>query len=430
MVCFSLRRVIVVLSAAVVTIGVVAGANISPLAAKPRWQTLERYQETITRDEFTRLLQNVYATRGWDDLIELGEDSAQIRKDRDANTFFTLRFAPENPRKLPAQYWHWIDQLGSASDAKPLGRLHVALDPGHIGGKWAKMEERWFQVGDSSPVEEAEIALRVAKLLAPKLRALGAEVTFVRSRNRPATPKRPDDFREIARTILAKSGVNNPSDSYENGADENKEKSIRWQSELLFYRQSEIRYRARRVNEVLQPDLVLCLHFNAEAWGDPKNPTLIDRDHFHVLVNGSYLPAEIEHDDERYEMIRRLLSRTYEEELPLADKMAATFARETGLPPYEYTTDTVAKVGTSGYVYARNLLATRVFRCPVVYFEPYVMNSNEAFARIQAGDYAGTREINGVQRPSIFREYAGAVADGLAEYCRNIRTEGRAPSCP
>src|SRR5438874_6942890 len=31
----------------------------------------------------------------------------------------------------------------------------------------------------------------------------------------------------------------------------------------------------------------------------------------------------------------------------------------------------------------------------------------EAFDRIQAGEYAGTREINGVQRPSIFREYAG-----------------------
>ena len=110
--------------------------------------------------------------------------------------------------------------------------------------------------------------------------------------------------------------------------------------------------------------------------------------------------------------------------------MAATFALETRLPPYEYTTDTVAKIGSSGYVYARNLLATRVFRCPVVYFEPYVMNSNEAFARIQAGDYEGTREINGVERPSIFREYAGAAADGLAEYCRDIRMEGRVPSRP
>src|SRR2546423_12683420 len=104
--------------------------------------------------------------------------------------------------------------------------------------------------------------------------------------------------------------------------------------------------------------------------------------------------------------------------------MAATFAQETGLPPYQYTTDTVTKVGTSGYVYARNLLATRVFRCPVIYFEPYVMNSTEGFARIEAGDYDGTREFNGVQRKSIFREYAQAVTDGLTDYCRSVRVEG------
>ena len=183
------------------------------------------------------------------------------------------------------------------------------------------MEERWFQVDDKPPVEEGELTWRVAKILAPKLRALGAEVSFARRHDRPTTPLRPDDFREIARKVLAKIGVNEPRQNYE-ADDVDKDKSIRWQSELLFYRQSEIRYRAKKVNMKLQPDLVLCLHFNAEGWGDPKNPTLIDRNHFHVLVNGSYLPDEIAHDDERYEMIRRLLSRTYEEELPLADAMA------------------------------------------------------------------------------------------------------------
>ena len=97
-------------------------------------------------------------------------------------------------------------------------------------------------------------------------------------------------------------------------------------------------------------------------------------------------------------------------------------AQETKLPAYEYpTANTVTKVGTSGYVYARNLLATRLYRCPVVYCEPYVMNSHEAYDRIQAGDYEGTHNINGIERKSIFREYADSVADGLAEYYRNAR---------
>jgi N-acetylmuramoyl-L-alanine amidase len=401
----------------IATLCVVSNApaeNLSPLATRPHWQRLDRYQETISRADFTRLLDSAYATRGYGDLIVIGEDSARIVEDRAANKFFELRFADNRPCELPYQYWRPLDKIGPTK--KPLAHVHIALDPGHLGGNWAKMEERWFQVDNNPPVEEGGLTWRVAKILAPKLRARGAEVSFVRKHARPMTPLRPDDFREIARAVLAKTGVNDPVESYENAADENKERSVRWQSELLFYRQSEIRYRARRVNEFLQPDIVLCLHFNAEDWGDPKNPTLIERNHFHVLVNGSYLPDELEHDDVRYEMIRRLLSRTYDEELPLADAMALTFARETGLPPYQYTTDTVTKAGSSGYVYARNLLATRLYRCPVIYFEPYVMNSNEAFARIEAGDYIGTREINGGQRPSIFREYAQAVADGLVEY--------------
>ena len=101
-------------------------------------------------------------------------------------------------------------------------------------------------------------------------------------------------------------------------------------------------------------------------------------------------------------------------------------ARETGLPPYAYpTTNSTTKVGTSGYVYARNLLATRLYRCPVVYCEPYVMNSKDVFARIQAGDYEGTRNINGVERKSIFREYADSVADGLVEYYSKARRQWR-----
>jgi hypothetical protein len=164
------------------------------------------------------------------------------------------------------------------------------------------------------------------------------------------------------------------------------------------------------------------LHFNAEGWGDPNNPTLTDINHLHLLVNGSYLQEELEFDDERFEMIRRLLSRAYDEELPLTDTIATAMARDTHLPPYEYpTTNSTTKVGTSGYVFARNLLATRLYRCPVVYCEPYVMNSKDAFVRIQAGDYEGTRNINGSERKSIFREYADIVTDGLVQYYSKAR---------
>lgn len=396
-----------------------AADNVSVLGNSPRWDVLEHYQQTITRDEFAHLINDVYGTHGFaPDLIEIKDDTARILMNRDAQKFFTLRFAANDvARKSVPRLWRPAKSLPSAERNKPLSGLKIALDPGHLGGEWAKMEERWFQVGDSKPVQEGDLTLRVAQLLATRLRDLGAKVSFVRSSDEPITGKRPDDFRELARKILIRNGVPQPRDDVLDSTDPEKEKTIRWQSEILFYRYSEIRRRAARVNFKLHPDLVLCLHFNAEGWGDPTNPVLTDANHLHLLVNGSYLAEELEYDDQRFEMIRRLLGRAYDEELPLADTIAAAMVRETGLPPYAYpTTNSTTKVGSSGYVYARNLLATRLYRCPVVYCEPYVMNSKDVFACIQAGDYEGTRNINGVERKSIFREYADSVADGLVDY--------------
>jgi hypothetical protein len=49
------------------------------------------------------------------------------------------------------------------------------------------------------------------------------------------------------------------------------------------------------------------------------------------------------------------------------------------------------------------------------------MNNIVDYARIQAGDYDGEREIEGAKRPSIFREYAEAVAAGMARHYAEAR---------
>ncbi|HEV2841039.1 MAG TPA: hypothetical protein VGW39_06935 [Chthoniobacterales bacterium] len=395
----------------------------NPLADPPRWESLQKYQRTITHDEFEQLLRSVYCPQGiTDEFIRLDRDFACILMDRDAQTWFTLRFADKRRRRpIGAGLWRTARSLPRQKRKRALAGLKIALDPGHIGGEWAKMEERWFQVGDAPPVKEGEMTLQVAKMLAPKLQALGARVSFVRDKTEPVTPLRPHDLKDAARAVLRAGGTENPPEDFDGSADPLKEQTVRWQSEILFYRSSEIRHRAKLVNARLRPDLVLCLHFNAEAWGDERNPSFIDKNHLHLLVNGTYLAPEVAFDDERFELLRRLLSRVSDEEIKIADTVAAAMARTMQLPPYQYTTGTVIPVGTSGYVYARNLVATRLYQCPVVYFEPYVMNNSEVFARIQAGDYEGTRPINGIERPSIYREYVDSVVAGLVEYYEAAR---------
>ncbi len=377
----------------------------------------------MTRDEFTGALQNVYCPRGVSaDFVQAEADVVRFLIDREEQKWFALRFAPnEESRKPVARSWKRAASLPAVRKGRELAGLKIALDPGHIGGSWARMEERWFQVGDSKPIQEGDMTLRVAQLIAPKLRQLGATVSLVRNKNAPVTRKRPDDLREVAKKILLRAGEAEPREDFAGPDDPEKEHTIRWQSELLFYRNSEIRQRAKIVNTKIKPDVVLCLHYNAESWDEPTKPRLVDRNHLHLLVNGSYLPPELEFDDVRFEMLQRLLSRTHDEEFSLAEKSALAMARRMQLPPYEYTTENIARIGSTGYVYARNLIATRLYRCPVVYFEPYVMNSDEVFWRVQEGDYEGIRFVNGTDRPSIYREYANGVVDGLLDYYRAAR---------
>ena len=49
------------------------------------------------------------------------------------------------------------------------------------------------------------------------------------------------------------------------------------------------------------------------------------------------------------------------------------------------------------------------------------MNNSDVFARVQAGDYEGTRPVNGLERPRIYREYVDSVVKGLVEYYRGAR---------
>jgi N-acetylmuramoyl-L-alanine amidase len=403
-------------------LGQEAAARVSALAREPDWTRLEVYQGRMGREEFTRLLDTVYAPNGaWKSTIQISDDGAHVLTT--GTNRWVLRFADEGKGTDAPQYWRRLGgaPAGAPAGGEPLKGVRIALDPGHLGGSWAKMEERWFQIGaGTTPVAEGDMTLLTARLLAARLKSEGAEVVFVKNSAEPVTKLRPADLRDAAREQLKKQGMAIIRDKYDGAADELRMNSVQWTSELLFYRTAEIQERARRVNDELKPDLVLCLHYNAEAWGDPKSPQLVEKNHMHVLVNGCYSAAELGLDDVRYSMLVKLLSRCYAEELPVAEHVADSLAAATGLPPYQYTTPNAIRVGDNPYVWARDLLANRLYECPVVYIEPYVMNNKEVWDRVQAGNYDGRRLIDGKVRESIYKEYSRAVAEGVVEAVRDL----------
>ena len=380
---------------------------LSILGKLPDWTKLDEFQHTITRSDFEILLNDIFTTdTTWQEFIIIQDESAEILTSSDlSEPPFILHFAqPEKTLPTP-RHWQSTESLSARPAGKPLANLHIAIDPGHIGGEWAKIEGRWFQIGDTKPVTEGDMTLHVAKLLKPQLEEMGAKVSLVRKNSDPVTPLRPENLTELA----------------ENDDTLTDPLSVQRFTEKLFYRTAEIRARADLVNDTLKPDLVLCLHFNADAWGDPTTPTLVPNNHFHVLLNGAYTPDEIRLADQRFDMLKKLLQRTHEEELIVGRSVAETFAKISGLPPYVYHSGggNFRAIPSSPYLYARNLLANRLYDCPVIFMEPYVMNSVPDYNRIQAGDYLGLREVDGKFVPSIFQEYANALAQGLAQHYGN-----------
>ena len=57
--------------------------NLSALGRKPDWSELQKYQATITRDEFVHLLNDVYCPQGYDpNLIQIEAEAAKILAER------------------------------------------------------------------------------------------------------------------------------------------------------------------------------------------------------------------------------------------------------------------------------------------------------------------------------------------------------------
>lgn len=390
---------------------------IAQMGSEPDWSQLDPYQRTITREEFVHLLDHNYARKPEDyrDFLQLWPDRVRILRQSNypAAGYYDLYFQTDRRKNTAVpRYWRapWEIPALPENSSQPLSGIHIAIDPGHIGGEWANREGRYYKIGkDTIPVQEGNLTLTTARLLEKNLRLLGAEVTLTRTDLEPVTELRPPDLHDEARDWLLRRKQLAPQALIERTANR------------FFYVSSEIRTRADILNTQTQPDLVLCLHYNASPWRNPYRPSFQSPNHFHLLINGCYSRGEIEEDDTRLEMLLRLLQRTYYYELALSHEIADTLADETRLPAASYDGNSGKSVSDNPFVWSRNLLANRKFLCPVIFFEPYCMNHREVHARVQAGEYRGLKEFNGTYRKNIFQEYADGATAGIVNYFRRAR---------
>lgn len=386
---------------AVCALGFMSLVSIVTKGADLRWSDLDAFQGVVSREVFVDRMDQLYAPKAdWRQWIEISDDCAWIRTERnDAFRYYRLAFATSEEDTE-----NTAEKTVSEKKRKPLAEWKIALDAGHLGGEWGPMEARSFAIGDQPVVQEGDLVLAAALRLKALLEEAGAEVSLVRASSEPVTRARPDDFVEQAFRDLAHGVDGLPTPE-----------TVRKRAEALFYRRSEIQARADRVNDEIKPDLVLALHIDATAWPDGETRQLVTQNTGHVLVNGSYLSGELADDENRLALLWRLLRGYEETELTLADSIARAMATATGLQPMIYTGDNATQVGDSPYVYARNLMANRLYRAPVIYLEPWTLNSEEVYPWAALGDYDGEQEVNGKWTRSLPVVYADFVFAGLKD---------------
>ena len=393
------------------------GYRLGMLGENPDWSSLDVYQETMSREEFVAALETVYLPYGYDGkFVSVHTDHVRIKMNEDdADQYYNFRFAPSVQHE---------DRQASSVVNEPerknrsLDGLLIAIDPGHIGGDFSELEERHFKIGNGTPVKEGDLTLIVSLKLSSALEALGAKVSLTRKNAQPLTERRASDFIEEASEIEKQRYLDGDGRFLSITPWESDwfRKRIQLRAEMLFYRVSEIQTRAKLINDEIKPDLTIAVHFNVAPWLEATQQILPEENHMHVIVHGTYTPGELALDDVRFHLFRKLLSRNHKIEIPLSGSVANSLAKVNGLPAYQYGGKNASNQGNNPYLWARNLLANRLYVGPVVFLEAYCANSREIYQRIQLGDYDGLREVNGRNVKSLYAEYVEGVVEGIIDY--------------
>lgn len=405
--------------------------RLTALADTPEWRVLDVYQQTVTREQFDDLIKRIYSPDGSFFTYFSGDNhSGTVWRDKEKTVpLWTLRFAPNEAERIIRPYPFSAGaeaRLRGATPELPLKGLTICLDPGHIGGSWANLEERYMKIGSNPPVIEGELNLTACRLLEPLLQQAGARVVWTKQDTEPVTPTRPSDFTDVA---LVNVFQKDPKAATKSTAKVARDVALR--SDLLFYRVAEIQARAQKIAE-LKPDFTLCVHFNAAPDPSIRRPRLWKANKLVVFVHGSYTSDEMAYDDQKYDLLRKLLEDTAQTEIDVGDAVAEQMASQWGFPPEDYSGWNASnRVGPNPYVWSRNLLANRLFPGPTIFIEGPYMNDRSIYPRLIAGDYEGEKKIDGKLQKSIFREFAKIIADGvIARYKALVPLEPPAPPAP
>ncbi len=383
------------------------------------WFWLHEYDGTMTRAEFTSKLEKIFDPFGglrsyieWSDIeVKFYSSPTDHREPQ-----FVLSLAASPPTSYTPLYYRTpaMFRVLPKPANKPLFGLKIAIDPGHIGGKWAEVEDRSTPYRDLGRIQEGDMNIITAKILEKNLEDLGATVLLTRHEAEPVTTIRPEDLVDEARAYYLIKRPELSEESIPAQIQSIGRERLQLRTNYLFIRKYEFLARGDEIRS-FHPDITIVLYINATPSSGWSHLIGVDENIF--FIHGAYTKEEAQDPAQELRLVYKILDRVTPVEYEVATDIAQAFTRNTGIKavPYMDSTTTRAIDPNNPYVVARNLGANRYYDGPVVTTEPYFMNNRTIARRLLAGDYDGEREIDGKPTRSIFREYATCVIEGLIQ---------------
>lgn len=363
------------------------------LFAEINFSDFDRYQGKCSRAEIERKL-GLFLQKdgGVSSCFSLSDESLTLYNEREVEYVLQLAKEVQNPETKPVR--------------KDLIGAKIAIDPGHLGGPYANLEDRFIEIPPSlertEPIkfDEGTLCFLTAAYLKLLLEKEGAIVMVTRDKIGAGVYE--EDFFDWLR--------------------QNVQLWIAEGSSLKklfgkYYNPLDLRARAKKINE-FAPDLSVVIHYNSQDGENnaPSNHAISSLNYNMVFVPGAFCHNELADQDSRYEFLRLLVSDDLNLSLKLSRAVLEKFGEHLQVAPISKSdgANYLNRVGLKidEGIFARNLALTRLIHGPVCYGETLIQNNIDECVLLSRKDFV----INGQFCSSRVKQVAEAYFEGIKKY--------------
>lgn len=334
-----------------------------------------------------------------------------LEKDPHIAEFYHLTHEALYIGDLAKEQVDFILHLSPKSTSQPkqpalnLKNIKIALDPGHFGGEYCKLEERYIHIakediGEAEDIsfDEGTLAFLTAIELKTLLEKQGAEVF-------------------ISRPGIGKGAIQKDFFSWlsENSSLWNEKATLPQLFKL--YNSEDLKARVNQIN-AYQPDLTVMIHYNASGLKRRNNGTnpLTRLNYTLAFIPGAFSRSDLKEKENRYEFLRLVVTNDLRCSLLLSEQIVQKFIEKLQISTLEKISSTPylpeACIRLSDGIYARNLSLTRKIHGPLCYAEPLLQDNQEECRKLSLKD----TEIGGIRCSSRLKDTAQAYYEGIVNY--------------